>query len=150
MEPVSIILGLACMGCLALTVRGEDDDALFLALLLTLVWAGGYLLWWTDQLKFLALLDLIVGLAALQICRARRAGWTRVVLVMAGASLALDCAYAWSGAEPVVPFAHASNFVFVVQLAAVAGGGDVFVLLRGCVRRLRNSAVSARRKAPKR
>lgn len=133
MEAVSIILGFACMGAIALTLRSENWDALAVALLLTAVWASAYVAWWSNQLDYLPILDLLVGAYAESVRKARPAKWITTVYVMAWCSIVLDCAYDYYGPESIVPYGHALNLAFFVQLVAASFGdrNNVIRLPRG-------------------
>lgn len=144
MEPESVILGFACMGAIAFTIRSEDWDALFVALLLTMVWAAAYVVWWCDQLRYLPILDLLVGAYAETIRRTHPSKWITTVYAMAWCSIALDCAYDFYGPDTIVPYGHALNLAFFVQLVAVSlGGRDGIVRLLRCRRNHLRSLRSA-------
>jgi hypothetical protein len=132
-EPVTILFGAACAITFALATLSRDAVARHLACLLGAIWALATVAWMANALALLPMLDLWLGIAALQIWWSTPAHWLALVVHAVAIRLLLHVLDALTGHLFLIAYLHALNATFVWMLVVVAyGGGHVRdILLRG-------------------
>ena len=121
MELLPILFGLACMATVAFAVRSGKSATIFLAVVLTYIWAASNIGWQLDAIDMYPIMDTAVAIYALTI--ARNGGWQRVFFVAAVSQIILHVIYAILGVGYVVAYLFWLDVTFAIELAAVSWEG---------------------------
>jgi hypothetical protein len=124
MEPVALVFGLACVGCMALSTRAPGRAPLFCATLLTGLWAAANVLWLLNAMEALPLLDLPVACLALVLWHERGRDWQASLSAVLAARMVLHLVGQW-GVIGIVAYLHTANALFLAALAAVSWTGGI-------------------------
>jgi hypothetical protein len=140
-HPVAAILGLACLGTVALAMRSDSVAAVLLAWAMVSVWAAANLLWLSDASKWIPLVDLPAASLAFATWYAGRQSWQRALFIIYGARMLLHLTYPGSGGYGEIAYFHVLNATFLAALVAISWKGGIDAAIGYCMRGVRGLCV---------
>jgi len=118
-----VLFGIACAVATWFAAQADTKEPLFAAMLLACVWAAANLLWLTDTLWGLPLLDLAVGACAVLIWMRNDEAWAVQLFMLAYFRVTAHALDYLTLHEFLVPYIHCINALFAAQLYVVAENG---------------------------
>lgn len=119
------------IGCLIALYQARGEGLrLSLAFGLAAVWASANLLWLAGSIQMIAIPDFALGVVALLVWVERHTRWATQMVILSYLRLAAHAMFEMTGGTYVIPFIHALNALFVLQLIAVSMPGGIHGLTR--------------------
>lgn len=144
-EVVPILFGFGCLAALVGAIHIANVYRIWFAVLLCASYAASNVAWQMDMLAYLPILDLLIGIAAIDLHAVCRARWTLWLLLLAGTQLILHVSHSIYGYTEA--YLMALDVTFAAQLWVVGGGNLGVVHLLGRVRDRRRPVRSTSSKA---
>lgn len=124
---IPALFGIACGAAILLASHSRDAHAMFLAVVLTCVWALSNLAWATAMLDLFPIMDLMIACYAFVMVLYNQSGWKIAFLMITFAQLLLHLCYALLGSSFTLGYFLLLNVTFAMELFAISWEGLINV-----------------------